>query len=74
MRSRTYEIIFSGQAGPATRAEFDDCQVTVGPGATTLLAEVPDQAALTGLIQRIADLRLELIHVRLLTTPVPDTR
>jgi hypothetical protein len=69
MRSRTYEITFSGQAGPATRAAFDDCQVIIGPSGTTLRAELPDQAALTGIIQRIADLRLELIHVRLLITP-----
>src|SRR5690349_9094864 len=63
----TYEITFSGEAGPATRAEFDDCLVTIGPGTTTLRAELPDQAALAGLVQRIADLRLELILVRLVT-------
>jgi hypothetical protein len=35
----------------------------VGPDTTTLLRELPDQGALHGLIQRIADLGLELIDV-----------
>ena len=69
MRSQTYEITFTGQAGAALRAEFDDCEVTIGPDTTTLLAELPDQAALTGLIQRITGLRLEVIHMRLVTQP-----
>jgi hypothetical protein len=71
MRSQTYEITFTGQAGAAVRAEFDDCEVTLGPDTTTLRADLPDQAALTGLIQRITGLRLEVIHMRLVT---PTTR
>src|SRR5580693_5979481 len=38
VRSRTYEITFTGRAGPVTRAEFDDCTVIVGPDTTTLRA------------------------------------
>ena len=64
MRSQTYEITFTGQAGATLRAEFDDCEVTIGPGTTTLRAELPDQAALTGLVLRIIGLRLEVIHLR----------
>jgi len=70
VRSPTYEINFRGQAGAATCAEFDDCQVTVGPDTTTLRCELPDQAALAGLIQRIIGLRLEITHV-LLVEPAP---
>ena len=70
VRSSTYEITFRGQAGAATQAEFDDCQVTVSPDTTTLRCELPDQAALAGLIQRIISLRLEIIHV-LLVEPAP---
>ena len=29
-------------------AEFDDCEVTVGPGTTTLRAELPDRALCPG--------------------------
>jgi hypothetical protein len=69
MRSQTYEITFSGRAGATLRAEFDDCEVTIGSDATTLRAEVPDQAALTGLVQRITGLNLEIILVRLVAPP-----
>ena len=69
VRSQTYEITFTGQAGSVLRAEFDDCEVTLGPGTTTLRAELPDQAALAGLVQRITGLRLEVIHLRRVTPP-----
>ena len=71
VQSQTYEITFTGQAGTTLRAEFDDCEVTVGPGTTTLRAELPDHAALAGLVQRITGLRLEVIHMRRVT-PAPD--
>jgi hypothetical protein len=48
------------------RAEFDDCTIIIGPGSTTLRAELPDQCAMSGLIQRIIDLRLEITRVLLL--------
>jgi hypothetical protein len=63
-----YEITFAGQAGAVLRAEFDDCEVTVGPGTTTLRAELPDPAAFAGLMQRIAALRLEVLHVQLVAS------
>jgi hypothetical protein len=73
VQSRTYEITFAGQAGTTLRAEFDDCDVSVGPGTTTLRAEIPDQGALQGLLQRITSLGLELLDVSL-TAPgdAPD--
>jgi hypothetical protein len=49
--------------------EFDDCEVTVGRGTTTLRADLPDQGALHGLLQRIAGLRLELIDVHAVAPP-----
>ena len=67
--SQTYEITFTGQAGPALRAEFDDCAVTVGPGTTTLRAALPDQAALSGLVLRIIGLGLEVVQLHLVTQP-----
>jgi hypothetical protein len=69
MRSQTYEITFRGEAGTTLRAEFDDCEVTIGPGTTTLRAELPDQAALAGLVQRITGLNLEVIGLRLAAPP-----
>ena len=70
MRSQTYEITFAGEAGSALRAEFDDCEVTLGPGTTTLRAEVPDQGALSGLMDRITGLGLEVIDMHLVA-PFP---
>ena len=66
MRPQTYEITFTGQAGTALRSEFDDCEITVGPGTTTLRAELPDQGALSGLVQRIIGLGLEVVHLQLM--------
>jgi hypothetical protein len=69
VRSQTYEITFAGEAGGALRAEFDDCEVTVDSGTTTLRAELPDQAALSGLVLRITGLGLELVQVQLVAPP-----
>ena len=71
MRSRTYEITFEGRAGAGLRAEFDDCEVLVGSSTTTLRVELPDQAALVGLMLRIIGRRLDVIQVRLVKPPNP---
>ena len=71
---RTYEITFAGQAGRAVRAEFDDCEITAGRHTTTLRAELPDQAALAGLIQRVIDHRLEITSVLRAFPPGADYR
>lgn len=70
MRPRVYEITFTGEAGPTIRAEFVDCEVMVKPGTTILRAELPDQAALWGLVQRITGLGLDVVQLRLVT-PAP---
>ena len=72
MRLHTYEITFVGQAGSALRSEFDDCEIKVGPGTTTLRADLPDQAALSGLMDRINGLGLEVIDVSRVA-PSPET-
>ncbi len=69
MRPKTYEITFKGEVGPALRAEFEDCELTIGSGITTLRAELPDQAALWGLVQRISELGLEVTDLHLITPP-----
>jgi hypothetical protein len=66
---QTYEITFMGQAGTALRSEFDDCEITIGPGTTTLRAELPDQAALGGLVQRVIGMRLEVLYVLRVESP-----
>ena len=65
MRAQIYEITFLGQASATLRAEFDDCEVTIGPGTSTLRAELPDRGALSGLMERINSLGLDVIDVSL---------
>jgi hypothetical protein len=72
MQSQTYEITFTGEAGATLRAEFDDCAITVTPGTTTLRAQLPDQTALFGLVQRITGLGLEVVHMHLVA-PLPES-
>jgi hypothetical protein len=69
VQSRAFEITFAGQAGSVVCAEFDDCELSVGPDSTTLRAGLLDQGALYGLLQRIAGLGLELIDVRAAAPP-----
>jgi hypothetical protein len=70
MQAQTYKITFLGRAGTTLRAEFDDCEVTIGPGTTTLRAELPDRGALSGLMERINSLGLDVIDVSLVA-PAP---
>ena len=67
-----YEITFTGEAGTAVRAEFDDCEVSVGSGTTTLRAELPDQAALSGLVLRITGLGLDVVDMHRVVPPPED--
>ena len=69
MQSQTFEITFLGKAGTTLRAEFEDCEVTIGPGTTTLRAELPDRGALSGLMERIKSLGLDVIDVSLVAPP-----
>jgi hypothetical protein len=71
---RTYEVTFSGQAGNTARAEFEDCEIIVGPRSTTLRATLPDQSALAGLIERLLALHCELLRVDVLPSPQSPPR
>ncbi len=69
MQTQTYVITFVGQAGTALSAEFDDCEIIVGDGTTTLRAQLPDRGALSGLVQRITGFGLDVIHLHLVAPP-----
>ena len=69
VQPQTYEITFLGQAGSTLSAEFDDCEIIIGPGTTTLRADLPDQGALSGLMERISSLGLKVIDVSLVALP-----
>ena len=59
-----YVITVRGAAGPWVRGVFDDTEVSVAGDTTVLRCAGADQAALHGLLRRIADLGLELLDVR----------
>lgn len=63
-----YVLTVKGEPGELLRAAFDDVAVSSGPGVTVLSAEL-DQAGLHGLLDRIADLGLELLDLRLKADP-----
>ncbi|HXW81072.1 MAG TPA: hypothetical protein VEJ84_16335 [Acidimicrobiales bacterium] len=69
MTARTYEITFAGEPVPAILDAFEDFDVSVGPGSTTLRANLPDQAALHGALYRLQDLGLELLQVKAVDQP-----
>ena len=71
MRSQIYEITFTGRAGSALRAEFDDCEIAIAHGTTTVRVELPDPAALAGFVLRITSLRLQITHLHLVA-PAPE--
>jgi hypothetical protein len=64
MTLRTYEITFAGEAVPAIIGAFEDFDVQVGNGSTTLRATLIDQPALHGVIDRLQSLGLDLLEVR----------
>jgi hypothetical protein len=60
---RTYRVTFLGEIGPATRAAFSEMEARVEHGRTVLSAELPDQAALFSVLNRIHALGLDLVHL-----------
>ena len=69
LTTERYEIRIKGRVSEETASAFDGLSVDVRPVETVLHGDITDQAALHGLLDRVADLGLELIEVRRL----PDT-
>jgi hypothetical protein len=66
MADLVYEVSFRGVASDALRAAFDDCELEVGGGTTTLRCLAP---ALGAVLDRLQDLGLELIDVSSIKRP-----
>jgi len=67
-----YELSFKGAASATLRAAFYDCEVSTGPGMTTLRVAVPDTAAMHGVVDRVKELGLEILELRLVVEPSSD--
>jgi hypothetical protein len=62
-----YRIRVKGQLGPEWSEWFGGLSITQGePNETTLLGQILDQSALHGILNKIRDLGLPLLEVRLL--------
>ena len=72
MTPRTYEITFAGEAVPAIVSAFEDFDVSVGAGITTLRPQLPDQAALHRTLNRVMSLGLELLQVKAIDDHPPE--
>jgi hypothetical protein len=59
-----YEIRIRGRLSESMQTAFEEFQVSTEPVETVLHGQVLDQAALHGLLDRIAALGLELVEVR----------
>jgi hypothetical protein len=59
----TYRIVVAGRIDESWLDCFENLTVACDGGRSVLLATVPDQAALRGLVSRVWDLDLVLISV-----------
>ncbi len=59
-----YEIRIRGKVGDPVLASLEGVEAQVRPAETVLRGELGDQAALHGVLARIAGLGLELIELR----------
>jgi hypothetical protein len=69
MHTRHYEITVRGRLSAALAHAFEGLSATPGAGGTVIRGEIPDQAALFGVLERIDALGLELLEVRSLPAP-----
>ncbi len=64
MKPTHYEITVRGRVGPSIAEAFEGLSVSVSPTQTLLQGQIPDQAALHGVLDLIESLGLELLDVR----------
>ena len=61
------EITIRGAVGERVRAEFEEFEIDIARSdtRTRLRASLPDQAALHGVLERMRDLGVEILEVRI---------
>ena len=60
---RSYEIVVRGRLSRRFESALDGVTLDSRPGETTLRADLADQSQLYGLLNRLRDLRIELISL-----------
>jgi hypothetical protein len=69
MTAGGYELVLRGELGDRFGPLFDGMHMERRAGSTVLTGEVRDQSQLHGLIERIAELGLELVSVNPIEAP-----
>lgn len=68
-----YEIIVDCEVGPLTAGALEGFEPRRLPaGRTSLIGEVVDQAAFHGLLNRLQDLRLEIVEIQRIDSQDPS--
>ena len=68
-RDQSYEFVLRGEIGDRFAPLFDGMRLQRTPGHTVLTGPVLDQAHLHGLIERIAEVGVDLVSVNPLAPP-----
>lgn len=71
MTSSSYEIRITGIVPPEALLDFEELTASVEPVETVLHGQLPDQAALHGLLARLEMLGVQVVEVRRLHGQVP---
>lgn len=71
MTSSSYEIRITGIVPPEALLDFEDLIASVEPVETVLHGQLPDQAALHGLLARLEMLGVQVVEVRRLHPQAP---
>lgn len=69
MHTRHYEITVRGRLSASLIGAFDGLSASPTAGGTVIRGDIPDQAALFGVLERIEALGLELLEVRSVPAP-----
>ncbi len=63
MPADQYRLIVKGELGPLCQSAFEGMEIESADGRSTIVGPIEDQAALLGLVERVASLGLTLVSV-----------
>lgn len=69
MRDATYQLVVRGELDTRFELVFTGMELSQVEGTTVMTGKVRDDAALYGLVERIAELGLELVSIQQLVRP-----
>jgi len=69
VRDATYQLIVRGELDTRFELVFTGMQLSQVEGTTVMTGKVRDDAALYGLVERIAELGLELVSIQQVVGP-----